>query len=259
MDSFSPRKALRDRVLSIARVESVGHASSVLPAPGAVLGLQVSGCVIGPEGPLSPLGVTGVQESTRQYRYEGPTETYLVRFHPQGAACLGLPASHLRGRSQSLDELWTGSRRAAAADLLDQLRAATHMASRLALVEEFLLALPFRRDARLERALALLGGSGSLASGRASESARVASVARAVGLSERQLERLFLERVGVSPRRYAQLRRFERAQRLARSGRPLGQIAAEVGYADQPHFIREFKRFSGTTPGRLVSAVDFVD
>jgi AraC-like DNA-binding protein len=136
---------------------------------------------------------------------------------------------------------------------MDTLLATTDTTRRVALLEEFLLSLPFRRDLRIERALQRLdqgGGDG--------QRARVAIVAGELGLSERQLERLFLERVGVSPKHYARLRRFEHAAQLTRDGRASGEIAFATGYTDQAHFIREFRRFTGTTPRRLIRASDFV-
>lgn len=69
-------------------------------------------------------------------------------------------------------------------------------------------------------------------------------------LSLRQVQRRFKEQVGVSVRTYLKLTRFENVlQRLstARFG-DLTRIAFEAGYADQPHFNREFAEFSGLTP-----------
>lgn len=253
MESFVPRFTLRDRVLSIERVESQGHAARVLPSAGAVLGLQVAGRIVGPDGPLSALGVTGIPEAVREYAYDGPTETFLVRFRPQGAACLGLPAAALSGRSLPLDEVWGPSGRARASELLDRVREASTTAARIALIEDFLLGLPFRRDLRLERAIQSLGQPG-----HDDRSPDVATVARDVGLSERQLERLFLERVGISPKRYARLRRFEHARRLIGAGRALDEVAFASGYADQAHLTRDFRSFSGTTPRRFSQAANFV-
>ena len=253
MESFVPCHALRDRVLSIECVRSDGHAARVLPSAGAVLGLQVTGRIVGPDGPLSAFGVTGVPKAVREYAYEGQTETFLVRFSPQGAACLGLPAVQLSDRSQSVDELWDAARRARADELLERVRAASTNLARVRLLEGFILGLPFRRDLRLERALQRLAQPSEH-----DDRADVAVAARTVGLSERQLERLFLERVGISPKRYARLRRFELARRLVAAGQALGDVAYAAGYADQAHLTREFRVFSGTTPRRFRQRRDFV-
>ena len=253
MESYVPSRLLRDRIVSIQRVVSGGHASRVLPSAGAVLGLQVAGRILGPEGPLSSLGVTGIMDAARRYTYDGPTETFLIRFRPQGATCLGLPANHLSGRSLSLSDVWERPGRERAARLLEALHATPTARARIRLLEEFLLTLPYRRDMRLERALLLLDPGK-----RQDQPACIATVARDLGLSSRQLERLFLERIGLSPKRYMRLRRFEHALSLTRLEHPAREVAFAAGYADQAHFIREFRNFCGTTPRRFAQEGDFV-
>jgi AraC-like DNA-binding protein len=85
---------------------------------------------------------------------------------------------------------------------------------------------------------------------------RVGDLARASGRSERTLHRLFVRYVGVSPawviRRY---RLHAAAQRLAACPETdVGGLAFELGYADQAHFIREFRATIGVTPGAYASA-----
>ena len=78
----------------------------------------------------------------------------------------------------------------------------------------------------------------------------VERLAAAVGVSPRTLQRLFERHVGVSPkwmlRRY---RVYELAARVER-GEPLrwASLAAELGYCDQSHLIREFKAQLGRSP-----------
>lgn len=57
---------------------------------------------------------------------------------------------------------------------------------------------------------------------------------------------------GQSPHRFVIGRRIERAKELiAGRGVPLAQVAAAVGFADQSHFTRHFRRIVGVTPGRF--------
>lgn len=72
-----------------------------------------------------------------------------------------------------------------------------------------------------------------------------------LGLSERSLERLFLTYVGITPILYTRICRFQASLRLLRQGkaRSLTDIAYTLGYFDQSHFIRDFKLFSGASPG----------
>lgn len=79
---------------------------------------------------------------------------------------------------------------------------------------------------------------------------RMDAVASAANISARKLERNFLEHVGISPKTYSRLVRFDRAARgiAARVGVPWSRFALEHGYSDQAHFINEFKEFAGITP-----------
>ncbi|WP_156076848.1 helix-turn-helix domain-containing protein [Saccharothrix sp. NRRL B-16314] len=81
---------------------------------------------------------------------------------------------------------------------------------------------------------------------------RVDVLADAVGTSVRQVQRLFAEHVGVGPkwviRRY---RLHEVTQRMEAGGRiDWAALAADLGYADQPHFVRDFTTMFGETPTR---------
>jgi len=80
--------------------------------------------------------------------------------------------------------------------------------------------------------------------------ARVAEVAERLGWSPRQLEREFRSGVGLSPKAFARIIRFQNLLRLVGEGtlREWTRLAHEGGYADQPHMVREFREFSGQSP-----------
>lgn len=72
------------------------------------------------------------------------------------------------------------------------------------------------------------------------------------GTSRRQLERVFLDRVGMAPKRFSRLLRFRRVVREIRTdARSWLDRAMEAGYFDQSHLIREFRSFAGAPPGEL--------
>ena len=79
--------------------------------------------------------------------------------------------------------------------------------------------------------------------------------AAAVCLSERHMERLFLDGFGLSPRSYLQILRLRRAMCLARQGASLARAAASSGFADQAHFSRQAKELLGETPSRALRNV----
>jgi AraC-like DNA-binding protein len=81
--------------------------------------------------------------------------------------------------------------------------------------------------------------------------ARVDDLAGRAGFSARQLERLFLDRVGIPPKVFLRITRFQevlRAVRAGASGSTWAAVAAECGFYDQSHFIRDFKAFVGAAP-----------
>ncbi len=79
--------------------------------------------------------------------------------------------------------------------------------------------------------------------------ARVAQVCEEFGLAERALQRLVHRRIGLTPKWLIQRRRLqEAAERLRTSGTSLAEVAAALGYADQPHFSRDFSAVTGMTP-----------
>lgn len=68
--------------------------------------------------------------------------------------------------------------------------------------------------------------------------------------SPRQLERLFAKLLGFPPRTVGRVLRFQQALRslMTDPGMSLGAVAAECGYYDQAHFVRDFRLFSGGVP-----------
>lgn len=79
----------------------------------------------------------------------------------------------------------------------------------------------------------------------------VAELSRRTGLGVRSLQRRFIESLGVSPRQHLCYLRFERARHLLEFHHAgAAEVALAAGYSDQAHFVREFRRFAGVTPGR---------
>ncbi len=84
----------------------------------------------------------------------------------------------------------------------------------------------------------------------------VAELSSIACLSKKQFERLFYSFVGMNPKEYTRIVRFQKAlaymQHFSQTGTNLAQIAYACGYADQSHFIREFKKNCGYTPMSLL-------
>jgi AraC-like DNA-binding protein len=76
-------------------------------------------------------------------------------------------------------------------------------------------------------------------------------VADELGWSERTLHRRARHAFGYGTATLTRILRFRRATALIRAGRPLGEVAADTGYADQPHLSREVRALSGRSPVQL--------
>jgi AraC-like DNA-binding protein len=91
---------------------------------------------------------------------------------------------------------------------------------------------------------------------RAPLTTSVAKVTGAIGLSAKRFIERFEVEVGLTPKRYCRIRRFQRALTLANRGRQVEwtRVALDCGYFDQAHFIHDFRGFAGLTPTGYQSA-----
>jgi AraC-like DNA-binding protein len=159
---------------------------------------------------------------------------------------LPMPQDRLRGQILDLDSVWRSWARSTADRVASAASPAAGLDALERAIEELLPGEHPDDDRRsMERAIAALRVSGG--------SAPIEGLAHATGLSRRQFERRFNERVGLSPRLFGRIVRFQRAVRHLgiESG---AAVAARCGYADQAHLVREFRRFAGQTPTWLTGA-----
>jgi AraC-like DNA-binding protein len=80
------------------------------------------------------------------------------------------------------------------------------------------------------------------------EGITLAEAGRILEVSPAHLVRSFTSRFGISPHRYLVARRIEAARGRLLEGQPVARVAADVGFYDQAHFTKHFKRNVGTTP-----------
>jgi AraC-like DNA-binding protein len=87
---------------------------------------------------------------------------------------------------------------------------------------------------------------------------RIGALGAELGYSRKHLHERFLREVGIGPKRYAEVRRFERLARRLGAAAPgsLGAVALELGYADQAHLAREVRSFAGMTATALAAGLD---
>lgn len=223
------------------------HPYTVFPKPYPVIGFQYSGRLRvirgGREELLTISGITGLQGMARTFRASTATRTVLVAFKPYGAfVLLACPMDRLVDSHVELGQIVGDSRLRILEEQLTESRG-TPILSRL--VQNYLL---FRLTHAQHdvHPLVMRAADQLLVEGGTT---RVESVATESGISRRQLERLFHEQIGVGPKRFAALVRFEWALRHLKSYSSSADLAYDAGYADQAHFVRSFRDKAGMTPG----------
>jgi AraC-like DNA-binding protein len=82
-------------------------------------------------------------------------------------------------------------------------------------------------------------------------------LAQLSGLSPYHLVRVFRQEVGLSPHAYFEQVRIHRARHLLRDGAPIADVASDLGFTDQSHLHRHFKKLTGVTPGAYRSAITY--
>jgi AraC-like DNA-binding protein len=165
-----------------------------------------------------------------------------VHFRAGGAfPFFDIPVSELRDTHVDLEALWG----AAAAELRERLCAAVTPAERFCLLEKTLMDHLSRS---LERHSAVRFALNAFA--RADSDLIVGDIAEETGFSQRRFIQVFKQEVGMSPKLFCRVRRFQQALALAqRQTAPnWAHLALECGYFDQSHFINEFRSFSGLSP-----------
>jgi AraC-like DNA-binding protein len=223
--------------------ELEGEPQRILPDGRTELILHFGDAFARPGG-REPLALFAGQLTTQLVLWPtGRIKVLGVRFRPHGASALLLPSQlALSGEILSPDCLSPKLARAieTVRDRTDELEEAA------ALVQRALVALfePSRLDARIASVVAEIDRR----QGRVS----IDELAGSAGMTRRHLERRFQQTVGLSPKRLARIARFQRAVRFldkAVTGSPVGAVTASVcGYADQAHFIRDFRDLAGCAP-----------
>ena len=194
-------------------------------------------------GGLDTLSAVGAVSRAVYKEAPGELRVVTVDFKLGGAyPFFGVPMHVLTDRRVPLEELWGSEARG----LLDRLLGCRKDAQAVEAVEQALAKrLQRAADLELRSAVHVLRAVRRLVSQQ--PNIGVTGLASGVGLSERQLRRVFATAVGVGPKEYLQMLRFNRAIQSAAmfSG---GQLAAAAGYYDQAHLISEFRHLARMTP-----------
>lgn len=175
------------------------------------------------------------------------TEVLGVQFKPGGTLPFrSFPASELHNDMLSLDMVWG----AEVFDLREQLQAIDTSGCRFQIMEQFLLE-------RLARSCSIhpVVTFALKEFEDASYPPTISSVTEKIGLSQTRFIQLFREAVGLTPKQFCRILRFQQVLRSVEKSTPhtWAELALTCGYYDQAHFIHDFKAFSGLTPGAYLT------
>lgn len=196
------------------------------------------GCIVAPGAVLSGLGPRfEIIDTDEQEHVAG------VVFRPGGTVgFFRETACAMAGGDVPLESLWGVTRTALLREAL--LEASTPEAV-LDVLEQALVAAHLGRDPHpaVGHALATFH--------RQRGAVSVGAVTGAIGMSARRFGERFKAEVGLTPKHYSRLVRFQRAVTAAHAAADIdwSAVAVECGYFDQAHFIHDFRAFSGLTPG----------
>jgi AraC-like DNA-binding protein len=172
-------------------------------------------------------------------------ECVQVRLSPVVAHAVLGATGELGGTVAGLDDLWGGD----AAGTQEQLGAAGSWDERFALVEAA-LARRYEAGRAVDPEVARAWEQMVVSGGRV----RVEQLAGELGWSRKRLWSRFRSQIGLTPKRAAQLIRFDHAAHRLAAGHGASRVAAEGGYVDQSHLHRDVMAFAGVTPTAVAVA-----
>jgi len=234
--------------LCFSNDEGPGASPGVRVVPDGAIDVLFSVARDGGSGTAHVFGL-----KTRSLWVETPDarDNVLLRLRPGAAErVFGVRASELTDRALPLREL-AGTE----ADAWLERLARTRSNESRARVAQAELGRWFRARARVADADDALLAHASARLGRPG-APRVAALAQALGVGERRLERLFLARIGVTPKAYARIARFQATYRELGAGAELVSLALAHGYFDQAHLNRDFRELAGAPPRRIFPSRD---
>ena len=195
------------------------------------------------------LALYGHQNGFYDMELTGSLSVFSIDFQPQGLMqFFDFPLSEICNRNVSLKDIGGQAGR----DLEARMHEARTFPQRVQIVETYLFGLlktnfdnfKFQQISHIAELIKRTHGNVS-----------VNQMASEACLSRKQFERIFSERIGISPKQYLKIIRFQSAifQKQQNSSLTMTELSYESGYFDQSHFINDFKLLSGLTPKQYFS------
>lgn len=171
-----------------------------------------------------------------------------IQFHPGGSfPFFREPADIMENSFIALEDLW----RSRAGELRERLLAASSAKAMFQILEKDLLALlarPLTWHPAVDYALHHFR--------RRPHATTIARMTEKIGLSSRRFIQLFSQQVGLTPKAFCRVRRFQQVLTTVHGAKQVdwSEVALDCGYYDQAHFIHDFQSFSGMTPSGYLAA-----
>ncbi|HLB24551.1 MAG TPA: AraC family transcriptional regulator [Dehalococcoidia bacterium] len=191
--------------------------------------------------------IAGLHDSYATTVSEGDQVGMQIDFTPIGAYLfLQRPMSELANRSVELEDIFGKQ----ANELRERLIAKESWQGRFAIAEAF-IAERISHARPASPAVAWAWGRLQASAG----SVGIGQLAAEIGWSRKHLIAQFREQIGMAPKTLARVLRFKQALETIESGAELhwSEMAVRCGYYDQAHFIRDFREFTGVTPGEYLT------
>lgn len=202
--------------------------------------------VILKKGSLPDFGFSGLLTSLKgSIHFKGHVQLLVIHFRPTGFYRLfGLPPSELTDRLGDAGDLVSKE----TSELHEQLHEAMDASEMFQLTESFLLA---KLNKSRIKALGLEKATSLMVSQPGTYS--VEELAYHSNMSLKTFERKFIQQVGLSPKLFARIRRFNLALDLKTYQPDLNwlDICYRTGYYDRMHMVKDFKKFAGLSPSIL--------
>ena len=169
-----------------------------------------------------------------------------IQFKPGGGfPFLRMPASELSDQCVPLDDVFGSG----AKGLREKLLESPTPAGKFAVAEQWLLS----RARQLQRHPAVAFATERFVGGSFAQP--LSSVMERIGYSQRHFNQLFSSEVGLTPKRFLRVRRFQRVITSIAGSESVdwAELALRCGYYDQPHFAHDFRSFAGLTPAEYLA------
>ncbi len=189
----------------------------------------------------APCILDGTNTLTRELGLNGVLDAVGIRFKTTGAHLLfSLPLNELKNETLSLADTPLKNY----PDLYSKLSHAKTLSAKVSTLENWLcksLLSEVNTSNVVKQSLQLIKHQKGVVT--------IESVAKTLNFNQRRIERLFNSQVGITPKEYSRNLRIKAARAYIKSNNhSFSEIAYDLGYYDQAHFINQFKKVTGTTP-----------